>query len=413
MSLVASRAGRLFRGRDILLAVMAFGLFVQISGKVWITSSSARNTQTYIWLLLPGLIFLLFRLFKHKKFLLSKASYLPWILFLIWGGASAAWATGNDVEVLSLAKRGLFIGLYLVAIRILLEYQEVYLRKALQLAIAIIAFSALISIVYQYGILGQPLAYRAYRIHALGVGGFADFGWPVAAGIFHGAVACWVFGMALDRSATFTRFLFWMICFCVLTLYVVLTYTRGAWFGLGAAALLIILWNQSRRAWLVLGAGVLIALLTTYVWWDKIVFEFTYRKLSGRGPIWDYFFSSMPGHWVIGHGLGTPFIYKWPGQETISPHAHSLYLQQIYDSGLISLGLLIIGLSCLAFEAWKLKNSYWIRLAIPALMFALVAMLTDVERIYTRPGDYWTVFWLPVAIILAVCSLQDSRKTAT
>ncbi|TDJ74425.1 O-antigen ligase domain-containing protein [Pseudomonas putida] len=395
-----SRSGRDWIG--LLFLIMAIGVFIQITGKVWITSGSARNSQVYIWLLLPGLVLFIYNLFKFRFFIFSGKVYLPWGLFLLWGGLSTVWASGGDTGAMSLAKRGLFIALYLVSIWGLIEYRPKYLRFALLSSVAIIAFSALISLVYQYGVVGHSLAYRAYRIHALGFGGLADFGWPVAAGIFHGAVACWALSFALERSTTSLKFVLWMACFFVLSLYVLLTYTRGAWFGLAAASLLVVALNNSLRAWAVLVSGLLCVMLAGYLWWDKILFEIAYRKLSGREPIWDYFFTTMHGHWTIGHGLGTPFEYKWPGQETISPHAHSLYLQQIYDSGLVSLVLMGVGLGIALYNAYCLRQNYWIRIAVPALSFALIAMLTDVERIYTRPGDYWTVFWLPLAIILAV-----------
>ncbi|MNG09377.1 hypothetical protein D3C84_927960 [compost metagenome] len=110
----------------------------------------------------------------------------------------------------------------------------------------------------------------------------------------------------------------------------------------------------------------------------------------------------MREYWIFGYGLGTPFNYDWPDGKTSSPHAHSLYLQQIYDSGLVSIAMLGTGLFGVCYKAWYCRSNPWVRLAFPALVYALIVMLTDVERILTRPGTYWTVFWLPVAILLAV-----------
>lgn len=185
-------------------------------------------------------------------------------------------------------------------------------------------------------------------------------------------------------------------------IYVLLTYTRGAWFGVAASCLAVVILQNSRRGWLFFVGSAILAAIATFMWWDNLIFEVTKRQLSGRGPIWDYFFSTMPGHWLVGHGLGTPFNYVWPDRDLISPHAHSLYFQQVYDSGLISLALMAAGLLGVAYKALKLRKDKWVRLATPALIFALISMMTDVERVFTRPGDYWTVFWLPIAILLAV-----------
>lgn len=376
---------------------MAIGLVVLVSGKVFIVSGSARNSQVYIWLLLPAL-FLLFWGGKRK----FDFYYLPWGLFLGWVSLSTFWANGSDTDPLSLAKRGLYIAIFIVAVRILLDDKEVYFRRALLWGIALVSIGAFLSLLYQYGILKQSLAYRAFRIDRMGYGEFANYGWPVAAGIFHGAIASWALGLALDKNAGFFRSSFWLTCFSILSIYVLLTYTRGAWIGLAVTSVVVVLMINSRRGWFLLGAGVLLVFIALLMWWDKIIFEIVYRKLSGRGPIWEYFYSVMEGKWLLGYGLGTPFEYKWPGQETISPHAHSLYLQLVYDSGLVSLALLLVGVATISYKAWTLRHEAWVVLAFPALLFSMIAMITDVERIFTRPGDYWVVFWLPVSVLLAV-----------
>jgi O-antigen ligase len=146
----------------------------------------------------------------------------------------------------------------------------------------------------------------------------------------------------------------------------------------------------------------LIVIAAAIIWKDHLLNEIFKRQLSGRGPIWSYYFTVMQDHWLFGYGLGTPFTYHWPDGKTSSPHAHSLYLQQVYDSGLISMVIMGAGLFGLCCKTWYSRSNPWVRLAFPALVYALIVMLTDVERIFTRPGDYWTMFWLPVAILLAV-----------
>lgn len=385
----------------ILVWLLFVGFFIQLSGKVWIESSSARNTQVYIWLLLPVLIFAVVQLFFRRSVVLSW-HYIPWGAFLFWVGLSTLWAVGADTHAFSLAKRGVLIALYILAAHVLMNLNELVLRRALMAGVGVIALGALASMVYQFGVLDRPLAYRAFRIDRLGFGDFANYGWPVAAGIFHGAIAIWALGFALEKHSSFQRSLFWFFVFTVLSFYVVFTYTRGAWIALTVGVLVVVVLQNSSRGWWSLAIGLAVIFSLVVLFWPQMVFEFEKRQLSGRGPIWAYYLKEMTGHWMIGHGLGTPFEYHWPSGEAISPHAHSLYLQQIYDSGVISLALFWGGLIGLLHKSWKLRTNYWVRLAFPSLVFSLVAMLTDVERIFTRPGDYWTVFWLPIAILLAV-----------
>lgn len=385
----------------LLGVVLAIGLFIQLSGKVWIESGSARNTQVYIWLLLPA-FFYMFGEFNAKRNNLISWYMVPWLLFLLWVAISAVWSDGADSSAWSLAKRGIFIALYLVALNALMNTSERFLRRSLLAAITVISLGALASIVFQFLILGQSTAYREYRLYNMGFREFADYGWPVAAGIFHGAVATWSLSIALSKKTSFKLSVFWFGVFGVLGAYVMLTYTRGAWFALVAALVTVVLIQNSKRAWSFFVLCVCVSVAVCVAFWSQLIFEVEHRQLSGRGKIWEHFFESMPGHWLFGHGLGTPFLYYWPKGEAISPHAHSLYLQQIYDSGLVSVCLFVIGLLSLLHKAWLLRHNQWVQLAVPSLVFSLVAMLTDVERIFTRPGDYWTVFWLPVGILLAV-----------
>jgi putative inorganic carbon (HCO3(-)) transporter len=392
--------GSSFWSRSVVW-ILAIGLFVQLSGKVWLESNSAQNTQVYIWLLLPAAIFFLDIAFR-RAFSAFSWEYLPWMCFLLWGAISVLWSTGSEDPAFSLMKRGLFIALYLVSILLFMRRDESTLLRVLMAGVAMITLGALVSLIYQFLVLEQPLAYRAFRIDRSGIRDFANYGWPVAAGIFHGAAATWALGFALDRRRNILSCAFWLLAFCILVIYVLLTYTRGAWFGVAASCLAVVILQNSRRGWLFFVGSAILAAIATFMWWDNLIFEVTKRQLSGRGPIWDYFFSTMPGHWLVGHGLGTPFNYVWPDRDLISPHAHSLYFQQVYDSGLISLALMAAGLLGVAYKALKLRKDKWVRLATPALIFALISMMTDVERVFTRPGDYWTVFWLPIAILLAV-----------
>jgi O-antigen ligase len=328
--------------------------------------------------------------------------YLPWIAFLVWGALSSVWATDSDISPLSFAKRGFFITLFLLAVFLLMDRQEALLRRALLGGVLFVSLGALATLIYQFGWLDRPLSYRAFRIDRLGIGEFANYRYPVAAGIFHGAIATWVFGVAIDQRTSLRKALFWFLAFTILVLYVLLTYARGAWIGLGVGCFAAVALQNSRRGWWVLGLCSLIVIAAAIIWKDHLLNEIFKRQLSGRGPIWSYYFTVMQDHWLFGYGLGTPFSYHWPDGKTSSPHAHSLYLQQVYDSGLISMVIMGAGLFGLCCKTWYSRSNPWVRLAFPALVYALIVMLTDVERIFTRPGDYWTMFWLPVAILLAV-----------
>ncbi|ROL66513.1 O-antigen ligase [Pseudomonas vranovensis] len=381
--------------------VLALGLFVLISGKVWLTSGSARNSQVYFFLLLPALIYLV-AVVATRRARLPGVCYWVWASYLVWVALSGLWSSGSEVDALALAKRGLFIALFMVAVHMLVDSSPQVFRRVLSGAVIVVALGALATLYFQFYWLDRSFHYRAFRLDRLGIGEFANYRYPVAAGMFHGAIASWAFALAVDRTASLRKAVVWMLVFMVLAAYVLLTYARGAWIALAASCLLAILLQRSRLGWWLFSVGLAVGLVAALIWKDHLLNELLTRRLSGRSPIWEYFFSSMSGSWIAGHGLGTPFAYHWPDGKTVSPHAHSLYLQQVYDSGLVALGLLLAGLGCVMKKAWKMRHDPLVCLALPALCYALIVMLTDVERIYTRPGDYWTIVWLPLAVLLAV-----------
>lgn len=391
----------LSKSKTLLFWLISLGILVQISGYVWISSGSGRNTQIYIFLLLPALLILVAQLINKNATRSVNWYALPWLLFIAWTALSTLWATDSSVGQINLAKRGLFVILYLVGINFLMTQNQKFLHRLLLTAMAIVALGAMVSLVNQLIILDNSLAYRAFRIYRSGIGNLADYGWPVVAGIFHGSVAIWVFGTILDKK-TSPRMAFALLCLLfTLIFYVALTYSRGAWISLAAASLLSIILQNTRRGYYLAAAGIITLIILSILGWDRLIFEIQERKLSNRGQIWEYFLNVMDGHWIAGYGLGTPFRYIWPDGQTISPHAHSLYLQQIYDSGIVGLSLLLLGVTTILHKSWKLRKNPWIKLVFPVFIFGLIAALTDIERIFTRPNIYWTVFWLPVGILLA------------
>lgn len=390
----------------VIAMAMSLGLFILISGKVWIESSSARTSQVYIWILLPALLLMLYGAIKNRGLGLQK-HHAPWLAYIAWVALSTLWAGFDGGEAWKLAKRGIFIVIFLYAIDWLLNHCEAYMRRAIYLGVIVVALGALAILIYRIVWLSPNIGYRTFRLDRLGIGDFVNYRYPLAAGLFNGAIATWAFSAALNERNSPLKAGFWFAVFAVLVVLVFFTYARGAWLGIALAAFLSILMANSRRGWWVFGLGALSAVVLSIIWWDHLLAEIFHRKLSGRGPIWDYYFDVMKGHWLLGYGLGTPFEFHWADGKTVSPHAHSLFLQQVYDSGIVALALMLTGLCVVACKAWQLRDNEWVKLAVPALAFAITVMLTDVERIFTRPNDYWTIFWLPVAIILAIAGKRS------
>ena len=53
-------------------------------------------------------------------------------------------------------------------------------------------------------------------------------------------------------------------------------------------------------------------------------------------------------------------------------------------------------------KAWRLRADPAARVALATLVFALVAMVSDISNVFTRPNSYWVVLWLPIGLIMGL-----------
>jgi putative inorganic carbon (HCO3(-)) transporter len=179
--------------------------------------------------------------------------------------------------------------------------------------------------------------------------------------ILAGTVGGLVFGWGLLRKWQRILLIFagvWMMGILVLT------QSRGALLGLGAALVLMVV-LRFRRGWvalpvcLVLGLGLMLAVTPTRLFDALSRSQGTVSSLDGRLEIWSravYMIEDFP---FTGVGIGTftevadtlyPFFTFDPGTVT---HAHNLFLQIAVDVGLPGLAAWLAIWGAVILAAWK------------------------------------------------------------
>lgn len=384
----------------VLLALLAIGLFVQLAGLLFNQDGSRYATQSYLLLFLPALIFV----FSGSSYpglwrqgpLLLLGALLVWVLLI------AVAHPGSDKTAWIWAKILLLISLYLLAIANLVRSGK-SLSWVLGGALLVAVLFAWLTLVYQYGVLEHPYSYpeaRAFRLHELGWRGFADLDHPIVAGLYYGVFAvvlCWFFISYPIRVWQGGLLGLGMLG---LLLYVLFTFSRGAWFSMASAIFVLLLLVPNRKSRTLLGLGILVVGLLALFFWPEIQAE-RGVGLSNREEIWQNWLARLPEFWLIGSGGGADLYYKFAnGYEAF--HAHSLYLQLWYEFGVIGFLLFAGLLSSLLWKAWQCREQPLARLGAALLVFAMVAMVSDIYAIFHRPSPYWVVFWLPVGILLGV-----------
>lgn len=391
-----------------LAALLAFGLFVQLAGLLFNQDGSRYATQCYLLLFLPALAALVSGTripgFWRQIPLMVLLALLGWVLLV------AGFHDGSDKSPLAWAKVLLLILLYLFVVAHLVRLERHFLWVAVA-AVAVAVLFAWWTLVYQYGVLEHPYSYpevRRFRLHELGWRGLADLDHPIVAGLYYGVFAvmlCWFFvsfPIRLWQGAVLA------VGMLGLLLYVLFTFSRGAWLSLAGATLVLLLLVPNAKSRSLLALGALVLGLMVLLFWPEIQAERSVG-LSNRDQIWDNWLSRLPEFWLFGAGGGADIYYRFPnGWETI--HAHSLYLQLWYEFGLPGIVLFAALLLSLLWKAWQCREQPLARLGTALLVFAMVAMVSDIYAIFHRPSPYWVVFWLPVGILLGVRQPERTAK---
>ena len=282
-------------------------------------------------------------------------------------------------------------------------------RKLTGIAALAGGFCALISIVSHMVSGDLSLAYRATPIFDSGIRNFADFGGTPAAGTNYVpslVFAAWLALTEKKRSVATG----WAVCAFVIAIYVYFTYLRAAWMASLTSIVVLLLFTATPRIKRLSLLTAVVAILAILIFkHDIMAYEFAKRGLTARDEIWKATLSRLADHWLTGYGAGVKIdpVILTDGQVIIK-HTHNLYLEILYSTGLIGLGLMLLtSVSCvvkLFRERANLLATLWLSLLLGGLM----AMLVDLDSFVGAPNLIWIYFWMPVAGCLVI-SARDKR----
>ncbi|MGI9295362.1 MAG: O-antigen ligase family protein, partial [Pseudomonadales bacterium] len=216
--------------------------------------------------------------------------------------------------------------------------------------------------------------------------------------------------------------------FCLLALYYSVNSTTGKdkllYLFFFVALLATILLTQSRTVLVALGIGFIILLglrgmvivgflavsvtviliVNPDLWQQQLD-----RGLSFRPGIWQTVLERASEHWYFGRGYLTDTTIQVKGEGIVHAHAHSSYLATLRDGGVLGLALLFGMLSVAVYWAATLARRGE-RLYLGLLVYAMVCVISDMDRLLTRPKEHWLFFWLPMALVMAAYSNKRSNK---
>ena len=396
--------------------------------------SASHVAQTLIWLMLPALLLCIFgSKWLFKGFKPDKLEYCI-LLFLCLNVVSYFWSS-TDRNFDRFYKDLLFIVLFLASLSALVRSPKNNLVSIMEISGLIVAIGAALSIHNYYIVNDATFHYRAFRISDMGYGPFANFSNPIPAALFYGPFVLFFFVRFLDsKEARLKQFLFLLAATILLT-YVILTGSKAPTYSLLVG--FIILWSFRRDpittalCLAFFAFAFAIGLKTNAI---KIEFpaaspttqahpyskieplsagsnfrelpsiqkleDNLNKRFSNRATIWFGAIEQILDAPLFGHGIDAEFKQPYFNDRMVAAHPHNLYLQILYDTGLVGLTL-FLSIAFLTLKGgWKYRHIPMVQVAFSILVFGLLSFITDVHKMFQRPHPYWLLFWLPVGIII-------------
>lgn len=301
--------------------------------------------------------------------------------------------------------RRLVLYLLLFSPFLLLSLNVDVVKRIIILIAIVISIFAAYSIVNQYFKGGLPSGYRKGELVSSGTDGVASFGNTIVAAM-HYAV-----GYVILTYLFFTeskRFLlwFWSLLLSFVIVYIVLTFARSAWVACLVSGCVIYILTFSKRKARFYIIPILAFLAASYFLMNFASYEVGERGLTYRDEVWKNVVEQINGHWLLGYGLSTPLkpITIADGLMIVN-NSHNVYLEIIYQVGLIGLFLYLVTLISAIYILFK---SYLFKvygslsiLLLAALISISVVMLIEMNSWIHTPNLLWMWLWVPLALTLS------------
>lgn len=373
------------------------GLFVLLAGLALVADGSRYATQLNLLLFLPGIFLALLASYWVVLFRSLSGgillALLGWVLVCAWLNP------GGEIDLFRWFKVCLQLLVLMVVVGGLLQRPRLF-EGVLVAAVIVAMLCAWLSLYQNYWVLGHPWGYRLHRLEASGVGQLADFGNAIVAGLYYASMAILALGLWHRVTPAWARVL-WLAGLAGLCMAVFMTYARGVWIALVLAS--VCFWGLSllRRSFVLLVLSLAAVALVAAVLEPQLMAK-VFLNLTHREEIWQYTVARLEDTWLLGVGPAAPFNACVAVLKQCFNQAHSLYLQMLFEFGAVGVALFLGLIASLLLGVRHQHDERYVRLAVPLLVFALIAGVASYHAVFPRPGLVWVFLWLPIGILLAM-----------
>lgn len=372
---------------------LVYGLFIFIASFYLIPLGKINNNIFYAIVLLPGLIILYF---DWRKIIIAPPLMAILLLFG-YTAFSTVWSEGDGL--LELTKEIKHV-LYIVVLMLMISRELAYKNRDMSLFIDGLVVVGVVS-----ATINALLWYQDHSIsHRLwGKTGIWEC---IGLGVSYALMATLALYQTFQAKRT-SKKIFMFLCCVLLIIAVLLTQSRLALGCLIGSVAVIIFGFNTKKAWLLLliiaslGGLVLFiepSLLGRHLRLVREVFDGG-AALPARFYIWENLMSKMDGVWLFGHGMGESLdnnVPRLPGQTYET--AHSVYIGQVYLTGIIGFVLLLNFIFQAGRSALQQMESEKKVVMLSLVVFACLCMLGQYTLLLDHPTETWINILIPFSM---------------
>lgn len=330
-------------------------------------------------------------IFIDKKFTFGLALIS---VFLIYFSASALWSE-NPGTIDSEIMHGIYIIFFIVIFNIMADHG----RKNILLAMIFASIVILCLLTFIYIDKKTILSHRLENGFPFAPENVIDMAGYYGIGIF-----C---GLILLRE-TGKKWLYLPIA--MLFVAILLTQSRGPLFSIifALAPLTLLLKRLHRKDWLIIGI-ILVAIALAMVLssgYDVLLtrIQDSYSQSFIRFGIWENALNHVQQKPWFGWGFGQEIDFvNEIGQRVHT--THSLYFASLLKGGFVGGALLLAVIIYAFYMGWQQIKAHQ---PLEASMFLFIVMFYTTQGMFVigNPGTSWVLFWLPLALVMALPKRQ-------
>ena len=377
--------------REQKLLSWAFGgLWVFITAFLWSPSRDGLEAIFALAFFIPILFVLLWRKPNLQQyggvFTVFALAYASWSLL------STAWGGGTVFFGLQL----LVLVVWLAGVAWVLQVRLLNLTKLFYWIFGIGSLIAVVNLFYFY--IEHPFS---SRLEGMGISRT-----PTVAGQMYGLVA--LIGVLLSwRTQCFYRAVGVLLaCLPALTA-LGLSQSRGPMLSLTVTLIVACIWLRPPLRIFLLQIGLALVLFAGVIFIVPVFDVLAERGISLRDQIWLHIWHALKAEpllflWGVGMTEATKIITDFG----IYHHAHNAWLDILYRTGIVGLGLVLIHL-CLLF--WCSRHQRQFATLILWLFYGCGCLFLNSRSLFWEIDAKWFMYWIPAGLLAAVLSAPSSR----